>query len=252
MNKSNNVVENIKKLSPYVKPYKWSFFSAILFVVIAAILNALAPSVEGLITSKFAEYAGDVFNNIPGAKIDTNYIISILIILFIIYVSYTLLAYASNILLTNSIQNSMRDLREAVQNKIKRLPISYFDGNSYGDVLSRITNDIDTISNALQQSFIQVIFSILAIILAISMMYSINVVMATIAIFIIPISYFLSKFIINKSQNLFDNQQNALGKLNGKVQELYTGFNEIKLYSKEEDSLKSFKEVNEELCPAII
>ena len=144
--------------------------------------------------------------------------------------------------------NTIRDLRNAVQNKIRRLPISYFDANSYGDVLSRISNDIDTVSNALQQSFSQVINSVLAVVLAISMMFTINTTMAFIALLIIPISYFISRFIVGKSQKLFENQQNALGKLNGAVQEMYTGFNEIKLYGKQDDAVAEFKEINEELC----
>lgn len=142
----------------------------------------------------------------------------------------------------------MKDLRNAVQNKIRRLPISYFDKNSYGDVLSRITNDIDTISNAMQQSFSQVINSVLSLTLALGMMYVINVKMALVATLIIPLSYLVSKFIVGKSQNLFYNQQQALGKLNGAVQEMYTGFNEIKLYGKQEDSIEEFEAINEELC----
>jgi ATP-binding cassette subfamily B multidrug efflux pump len=141
----------------------------------------------------------------------------------------------------------MRDLRDAIQNKIRRLPVNYFDKNTYGNILSRITNDVDSVSNALQQSFIQVVNSILSVILAVSMMFSLNIKLSLIAILIIPLSYLASQFIVNKSQGLFNSQQEALGKLNGKVQETYAGFNEIKLYGKQEDSIKEFKEINEEL-----
>ena len=100
----------------------------------------------------------------------------------------------------------------------------------------------------MQQSFSQVINSVLSVTLAISMMFTINTTMAFIALLIIPISYFISRFIVGKSQKLFENQQNALGKLNGAVQEMYTGFNEIKLYGKQDDAVAEFKEINEELC----
>ena len=185
---------------------------------------------------------------IEGAGVDFRYVIKVMIILGGVYVSSTASTYIASFLLTNAIQNTVKALRNAVQDKIRRLPISYFDGNSYGDVLSRITNDIDTISNALQQSFVQVVNSFLSITLALIMMFTINIKMALIAIFIIPLSILVSRFIVSKSQNLFYRQQKALGKLNGKVQEMYTGFNEIKLYGKQEDSIKEFMETNDELC----
>lgn len=248
MNRFNNFKRTINKLSPFVKPYRIGFICSILFIVGAVALSAISPMVEGLIISKLTEDVVDITKGIPGASVNFNYILKILIILACIYTTYTLLTYAANFLLTNSIQNTMRDLRNAVQDKIRRLPIKYFDSNSYGDVLSRVSNDIDTISNALQQSFNQVINSILAIIFAITMMFIINVKMALIAILIIPASFLISKFIVSKSQRLFNNQQKALGKLNGAVQEMYTGFNEIKLYGKQEDAIEDFKEINNELC----
>lgn len=141
----------------------------------------------------------------------------------------------------------MKNIRNEVEKKINRLPIRYFDGNSYGDVLSRITNDVDTISNALQQSFVQVINAFLSVGLALIMMYSINIKLALIATLIIPLSILITKIIVSKSQKLFNSQQKALGNLNGKVQEMYTGFNELKLYGKEDDALNEFVKVNEEL-----
>ena len=237
----------IKKIAPFVKPYSVPFIGAILFIISAAVFNAIAPRTEGLIITQLTKDAADIIKGVAGATVNFSYIIRILILLLLIYISSTGSTYIASFLLTNAIQNTMRDLRAQVQDKIRRLPISYFDGNSYGDVLSRITNDIDTISNALQQSFIQVVNSILSITLALAMMFTINAKMAFMALLIIPISILITKFIVNKSQNLFYKQQKALGKLNGKVQEMYTGFNEIKLYGKQDDAIKEFMEVNEEL-----
>ncbi len=145
---------------------------------------------------------------IEGAGVDFGYVIKVMIVLGGVYVSSTASTYIASFLLTNAIQNTVKGLRNAVQDKIRRLPISYFDGNSYGDVLSRITNDIDTISNALQQSFVQVVNSFLSITLALIMMFTINIKMAFIAVFIIPLSILVSRFIVSKSQNLFYRQQN--------------------------------------------
>lgn len=232
----------IKSMTPFVRPYKVPFIGSIIFIILAAILNAVSPKIEGLIITQLTN---DVLN---GRSVNFDYITKVLITLASIYIIITLANYSSTFLLTNAIQNTMKDLRNAVQDKIRRLPISYFDKNSYGDVLSRITNDVDTISNALQQSFSQVMNSILSLALAIGMMFSINVKMTLLAFLIIPLSYIASRVIVRKSQRLFYKQQRALGKLNGKVQEMYTGFNEIKLYGKEEDTIKDFENANEELC----
>ncbi|QLY78886.1 ABC transporter ATP-binding protein [Clostridium intestinale] len=237
----------VKRVSFFVKPYRKSFIGAVLFIIIAAVFTAVSPRVEGLIITSLSKDATNIVKGVTGASINFEYVIRILLILAIIYVLGPLTTYLASALLTDAIQNTMRDLRDAIQNKIRRLPVNYFDKNTYGNILSRITNDVDSVSNALQQSFIQVVNSILSVILAVSMMFSLNIKLALIAILIIPLSYLASKFIVNKSQGLFNSQQEALGKLNGKVQETYAGFNEIKLYGKQEDSIEEFKEINEEL-----
>ncbi|GCD10133.1 ABC transporter ATP-binding protein [Clostridium tagluense] len=239
--------DTIRKISPFVKVYRKLFIAAILFIVVAAIFTAIAPKIEGLITTSLAKDVMNIAKGAKGAFVNFNYILRVLGVLAFIYIFGTLSTYLASLLLTNAIQNTMKDLRNAVQGKIRKLPISYFDKNSYGDVMSRITNDIDTISNALQQSFSRVINSILSLTLAIAMMFTINIKLALLAILIIPISYLLLKYIVSKSQNLFYKQQSALGKMNGKVQEIYTGFNEIKLYGKQEDAIKDFENINEEL-----
>ncbi len=242
------IKDTISKISPFVKPYKWPFIGAILLVILAAIFTALAPMTEGLIITQLTRDAFDIVKGVAGASVNFSYIIKILIVLAFIYVGGTASTYAAGFMLTNAIQNTMKDLRNTVQDKIRRLPVSYFDKNSYGDVLSRVTNDIDTISNALQQSFVQVVNSALSLTLALIMMFTINVKMALVATLIIPISYVISRFIVGRSQSLFYKQQEALGNLNGKVQEMYTGFNEIKLYGKQDDSIREFGNINQELC----
>ncbi len=242
------IKNTVSKISPFVKPYKWPFIGAIIFVIIAAVFTALAPMTEGLIITQLTKDAFDMAKGVAGASVNFNYIIKILIVLAFVYVGGTASTYAASFMLTNAIQNTMRDLRNAVQDKIRKLPVSYFDKNSYGDVLSRITNDIDTISNALQQSFVQVVNAVLSLTFALIMMFTINVKMALVAILIIPISYMISRVIVGRSQKLFYKQQKALGNLNGKVQEMYTGFNEIKLYGKQDDVIREFGDINQELC----
>ena len=225
----------VKKISPFIKPYRWAFFGAIIFIISAAIFNALAPVTEGLIITQLTEDSFNIMKGIEGAGVDFGYVIKVMIVLGGVYVSSTASTYIASFLLTNAIQNTVKGLRNAVQDKIRRLPISYFDGNSYGDVLSRITNDIDTISNALQQSFVQVVNSFLSITLALIMMFTINIKMAFIAVFIIPLSILVSRFIVSKSQNLFYRQQKALGKLNGKVQEMLKDIAKVEMVDNSSD-----------------
>ena len=243
----NNFKLVVRKISPFVSKYKWSFFGAILFIISSAVFTAIAPRTEGLIITQLTEDFAEIVKGVTGASVNFDYIIKILVLLFFVYLGSTGSTFIASFLLTNAIQNTMRDVRNAVQRKISKLPIRYFDSNSYGDILSRVTNDVDAISNALQQSFVQVINAILSLSLALIMMYSINIKLALLSTLIIPLSLIITKIIVNKSQKLFVKQQNALGKLNGRVQELYTGFNEIKLYGKENDALHDFMEANEEL-----
>ena len=244
------ITDSIKKITPFIKPYKMGFLLAILLIIVAAVFTALAPKTEGLIITQLTNDSFDLIRGVEGASVNFSYIIRVLILLLFVYLGNVLATYGASFLLTNSIQNSMKDLRGAVQDKIRRLPVSYFDKNSYGDVLSRITNDIDTISNALQQSLSQVVNSVLSVGLALIMMFSINVRMALVAMIIIPLSFIVSRIVVGKSQGYFKMQQDALGKLNGTVQEMYTGFNEIKLYGKEEDAVEEFITINGELQSA--
>ena len=149
--------------------------------------------------------------------------------------------------MSNAIQQAMEDLRNALQNKIRKLPVRYFDNHHFGDVLSRITNDVDAISNALQQSFTQIVSGVLTVTLALTMMYMINPKMAIIGTMIIPLSLLVTKLVVGKSQKLFKNQQDALGELNSTVTEMYTGYNEILLYNQQVESVEKFKKINENL-----
>lgn len=243
----NNLKKTIRKITPFIKNYKWSFIGAIILIISAAIFTALAPRTEGLIITQLTKDFEKIIKGVEGASVNFNYIYKVLVLLFVVYIGSAGSTIIANFLLTNAIQNTMKDIRSKVQRKISKLPVKYFDGNSYGDVLSRITNDVDTISNALQQSFLQVVNAFLSITLALIMMYSINIKLALIASLIIPLSLLITRFIVGKSQNLFVKQQEALGKLNGRVQEIYTGFNIIKLYGKQDDAIKDLMEANEEL-----
>ena len=236
----------LSALSHFIKPYKWGFILAILTIIIYNITIALAPSIEGMITTQLAQ---DIAKSSQSQHIIINFqkIIDIIIILIIVHIIKVISQMISISFLTNSIQNAMCDLRSAVQEKVRRLPIRYFDNHQFGDVLSRLTNDIDAISNALQQSFAQIVSGILTLIFALTMMYLIDIKMAIIATMIIPLSLLITQFIVKHSQRLFKNQQNTLGDLNGAITEMYTGYNEILLFNQEQESIEKFEKINNKL-----
>ena len=237
----------MKKLYPYIKPYLKFFIAAILLTIGYSAFLSAAPTVEGLITTRLKDDVVNIANKVPGASISFSYVIKILELLLVIYIGIILSNFGSQYLLTNCIQNKMRDLRNDVQKKITKLPISYFDKRTVGDILSIISNDIDTMSNALQQSLSRILSAFLSVILATVLMFYINPIMGAVAVLLIPGSA-LMKFIMNRSSAMFERQQVALGDLNGYIQERYTGLTEIKLYGKQEDSIEQFKEINNNLC----
>ncbi|WFA09278.1 ABC transporter ATP-binding protein [Tissierella sp. Yu-01] len=238
----------MKKLYPYIKPYLIFFIASILLLIIYAGFLAAAPMVEGLITTRLKDDVANIANNIPGAAISFSYILRIIKILLGIYIGNITCGFLSQYFLTIGIQNSMRDLRNEVQKKITRLPIGYFDKRTVGDILSIISNDVETISNALQQSLSRILSAILSITLAVILMFYINPTMAIMAVLILPGSAFIMRFIMKRSTLMFKNQQHALGALNGYIQERYTGLTEIKLYGKQGESIEQFKKINNNLC----
>lgn len=244
MKKANNNIR-IKTmwstLWPYIAPYKWGYLLAIFMVFVTTVTLAIAPTVEGSITSGLSE---DVMNHQP---IRFDFIFQTLVILLALYMIKTISQIVEIYALTNAIQNAMHDLRNALQMKIRKLPIRYFDNHKYGDILSVITNDVDTLSNALQQSFMNILQGILTLCLALYMMFHINVQIAMIAILLIPLALIITRLVVRRSQKKFNAQQDALGRLNGTITELYGGFHEILLYNRQQQAINDFKAVNQDL-----
>ena len=246
MHKKYSFKKSLKGLIPFIKPYKWQFIIAILMIFAFNISMVLAPTFEGMITTQLASYVAKS-SSLTSVDISFGAIIKIVLSLVVIYIIKTVAQMISVVYLTNAIQQAMEDLRNALQNKIRKLPVRYFDNHHFGDVLSRITNDVDAISNALQQSFTQIVSGVLTVTLALTMMYMINPKMAIIGTMIIPLSLLVTKLVVGKSQKLFKNQQDALGELNSTVTEMYTGYNEILLYNQQVESVEKFKKINENL-----
>nr|WP_294467121.1 ABC transporter ATP-binding protein [uncultured Sellimonas sp.] len=237
----------MKGMGRFVSPYKGRLFVAVLTTVLATAIYSLNPTIEGLATTQLASDASRILKGISGAHVHFEKVFRILALLGTSYVTRALLLLASAFFLTNAIQQTMHDLRGALQKKIQKMPVSYFDEHAFGDVLSCVTNDVDTLSNALQQTLTRVISGILTFILAVSMMLRINVMMTLIALIIIPLVALITKVFVKRSQDLFDLQQRTVGQLNGTITELYGGFNEIISYNKQEDVAEQFEKVNQKM-----
>lgn len=231
----------MKRLGKYIKPYRLTFYSVIFLTILTTVFNVTIPYVTGLPTTRISK---DIAQ---GKPLEFTYIFWCLFWLLIIGIGYCVSQFLSNYLMTNVVQNAMRDLRKDIEEKINRLPVSYFDKNQQGNILSRVTNDVDAVSNALQQSFINIISAILGIIMAVAMMFYINTLMALFSILMIPLSIVISQTLIRFSQKYFYGMQNTLGELNGFVQENMTGFSVLKLYGREKETLNKFKKVNHKL-----
>lgn len=242
-----DIIKLLGRLRPFLSPYRVPFVTAILMSVASVAAITTAPRIEGKITSRLAADLADMASGVAGAHIHFDVIRNILLILLAIYLAKTFTQIIGSFCLTNSIQSSMHDLRGAVQDKIRRLPVRYFDNETFGDVLSRVTNDVEAVSNALQQSFTQVVTGVLTLILAMSMMISINPWMALVAFLIIPFSILISRGVVRISQGQFKAQQDALGDMNGTITELYTGYNEILLFGQQEQAEARFEEINGKL-----
>lgn len=238
---------DLTHLWEYIRPYKIHFFGAIFLTIVMSILNVVEPYVLGLAITEIGNNIAAMLKGQPNAGINYPYIYRIMIIYFVRALVYQATILFSQRFMTKVVQAAMRDLRSDLDKKINRLPVSFFDSQSYGDVLSRITNDVDAVSNALQQSLLQVVNAILGILFAVTMLILISWKLALVAFIMIPTSYFISKKISVVSQPYFSGQAKYLGQLNGFVQENLSGFNVIKLYGKESDSVTEFEAINDQL-----
>lgn len=241
-------VQSVFRLFAFLRPYRLSLLAVTALILVVNVANALAPLLEGMITTRLLADYVDILNGEPGAGVNFSYIIKIIVWLLVCYGAGALGTFVYNFLMAEAVQNAVRDLRNRVEAKISRLPVRYFDSHPAGDVLSRITNDVDTISSALQQTLSQVINGVLVIVFAVVMMVRINWMMTAVMVAATLLSYFCARFIIGRSQPLFDGQQSALGAINGIVQEKYTGFAEIKLFSRQDEALEQFGAANRRLC----
>ena len=210
-------------------------------------MSVIEPYILGLAITELTANLTDMARGVAGAEINAGYVGWVMIVYLFRGVLYELGSYYSNYFMTNAVQSMIEDMRNDLSKKINRIPVSYFDQHQFGDLLGRFTSDVETVSNALQQSFLQIVNAIFTLTLVIAMVLYLNLTLGLIVIASIPITFFGAQLIMKKSQPYFKEQADVLGALNGFVQENLSGFNVLKLYVREESSQEDFRDITRRL-----
>lgn len=244
--KARNFKGTMKKLIKHLSVYKVSIIIVFIFAAASAIFSIVGPKILGKATTKLFEgIMGKVANT--GVGIDFEYIGGIMLTLIGLYLLSALFSYIQGWIMSSVSMKVSYGFRKDISEKINRMPLRYFDGTNHGEVLSRVTNDVDTLSQTLNQSMTQIITSVTTVIGVLIMMLSISWSMTLVALFILPISMFLIMFVVKRSQKYFKEQQDYLGHLNGHIEEMYGGHVVMKAFNGEEKSIEKFEALNGKL-----
>ena len=234
-----------KKLIKYLGKYWIAIVIVMIFAAASTVFSVVGPKVMGKATTALAEGLMDKISGTGG--IDFDYIAKVLLFTLGLYIISAVFMFIQGLIMTNITQKTCYRMRKEIVEKINRMPMKYFESRTYGEVLSRITNDVDTLGQSLNQSITQVITSVATLIGTLVMMLSISPLMTIISIVILPVSAFLISFVVKHSQKFFRQQQEYLGHINGQVEEVYGGHLIIKAYNKEEETVSAFRQANDVL-----
>ena len=241
--KARNFKGTMKKLIAYLGPYKLSILVVLIFAVGSTIFSIVGPKILGKATTKLFEGVMQTISG-TGTGIDFGYIGGILLTVLILYGTSALFGYIQGWIMSGVSVKVTYRLREEILSKINRMPLRYFDGTNHGEVLSRMTNDVDTVNQTLSQSLSQMITSVVTVIGVLIMMLSISWQMTLVAMLILPLSLFIIRFIVSRSQKYFKEQQVYLGHVNGHIEEMFGSHAVVKAFNGEEKNIKKFDELN--------
>lgn len=237
-----------KKLASYAKPFRWLIVLVIIFALLSTVFNIVGPMFLGNITNELVRGVAAKLQGTGG--IDFTLVGKIALLLVGLYVLSALFNYLQNFMMSGITQKITYRMRQQISQKMNQIPLRYYDTHSHGNILSRITNDIDTIGSTLQQGLMQMVTSAATVIGVLVMMLAISPLMTLIAVLILPVTLLSVGTLLHKSQRFFRRQQDALGSLNGHVEEMYGGHNVVKAFNGEERSIAEFKKQNEALYDA--
>ena len=231
-----------KKLIKYLGKYWIAIVIVMIFAAASTVFSVAGPKVMGKATTALAEGLMDKISGTGG--IDFDYIAKVLLFTLGLYIISAVFMFIQGLIMTNITQKTCYRMRKEIVEKINRMPMKYFESRTYGEVLSRITNDVDTLGQGLNQSITTIITSVATLVGVLIMMLSISPLMTLIALVILPISMGLIGLVTKKSQKFFRDQQEYLGHINGQVEEVYGGHLVIKAFNRERDTIEEFEKTN--------
>lgn len=243
--KAKDFSGTISKLIRYISKYKIQIFVVMISAVCSTVFNVVGPKILGEATTEV--FNGLVAKITGSGGIDFEAIGRILLILFLLYIASSVFSFIQGIIMTGVSQKVSYQLRDEISKKINRMPMKYFDKNTHGEILSRVTNDVDTLAMSLNQSITQIITSVTTLIGVLIMMLSISGSMTLIAILSLPVSLIFVSVIVKHSQKYFKSQQEYLGVVNGQVEEVYGGHTVVKVFNAEDKVIKDFDQANNKL-----
>ena len=243
--KAKDFKGSIGKLIRYMSKYKFRFVIMLIFAVAGTVFNIVGPKILGKATTEL--FNGLVAKIGGSGGIDFTKITQILLFALSLYVCSAIFSFIQGFIMTGISNDVTYSLRRDISGKINRLPLKYYESRTTGEILSRVTNDVDTLQNGLNQSITQLITSVTTLIGVFIMMLSINVWMTLAAVLILPLSMGIIGTVMKRSQKFFRNQQRYLGEVNGQIEEVYGGHDVVKVFNKEKDVVEAFEKVNKEL-----
>lgn len=243
--KAKDFKGSIGKLIRYMSKYKFRFVIMLIFAVAGTVFNIVGPKILGKATTEL--FNGLVAKIGGSGGIDFTKITQILLFTLSLYVCSAIFSFIQGFIMTGISNDVTYSLRRDISGKINRLPLKYYESRTTGEILSRVTNDVDTLQNGLNQSITQLITSVTTLIGVFIMMLSINVWMTLAAVLILPLSMGIIGTVMKRSQKFFRNQQRYLGEVNGQIEEIYGGHDVVKVFNKEKDVIEAFEKVNKEL-----
>jgi len=245
--KAKDFKGTLKRLVGYLKPYRASILVVLGMAVLSTVFSVAGPKILGTSINILFEGVMMVARGVPGAAIDYARVGGILLFLLGLYLVSAGFSYATQLVMAGVSQKTVYSLRKSIDEKLARLPLKYFDGRTHGEILSRVTNDVDTIANTLQQSLVQIITSVVTLVGSVVMMFSISWQLSLVALATLPLYVLATMFVAKRSQGYYKSQQKLLGDLNGHVEEMYSGHPVVKAFGYEKESVRRFNEVNDKL-----
>ncbi len=240
----------MRRMAAYLRPYRARLALMFSLTAAGAVMTTITPKITGLIITKLYHGAAAEVARAPGAAIDFNYILRALLLLAALFLGSALASFVVNRSMAVIAQRTVFRLRLDAGAKLDRLPLSYYDSRPHGEVMSRLTNDIDNIANTLQQGLAQLISSAVGIVGAVAMMLVISPLLTLLTIFTLPLSFGVTVLLAKRSRGYFKDQQRELGRLNGHVEEMYSGHRTVKVFGYEEKAVREFEEINGRLYRA--